>query len=67
MASVKLREGESLESAIKRFKKKVDNEGVLKVWREKQYFVKPSMIKRIKKKDAIRKAQLKDKKLVKDY
>lgn len=67
MANVKVREGESLESAIKRFKKKVDNEGILKVWRNKQYFVKPSMVNRLKKKDAIRKAQLKDRKSVKEY
>ncbi len=39
---VTLRENESLDNLIKRFKKEVDDAGILKDWREKQYFVKPS-------------------------
>jgi small subunit ribosomal protein S21 len=58
MAYVVVRENENLERAIKRFKKKVDDEGILKEYRDRQYFKKPSVVKREKKKDAIRKAQL---------
>jgi small subunit ribosomal protein S21 len=39
---VKLRENESLDSLIRRFKKEVDDAGILKEWRDRQYFVKPS-------------------------
>ena len=60
-------ENESLESAIKRFKKKVDDEGIIKTYRDRQYFVKPSAKRRAKKKDAARKEELRrnilDKKL----
>ena len=59
MAYVKVGENENLERAIKRFKKKVDDEGILKEYRERQYFKKPSVIKREKRKEAVRKAQLK--------
>lgn len=56
---VKVRDGESLESALKRFKKKIEAEGILKEWKERQYYLKPSTRKRLKKKEAIRKYQLK--------
>lgn len=55
MAHVNIREDENLESAIKKFKKKVDTESILKEWKDKQYFIKPSVRKRLKKKEAIRK------------
>lgn len=59
MAHVTVREGENLESAIKRFKKKVDNEGILKEFRDRQYYVKPSVRRRLKKKEALRKEYVK--------
>ncbi len=55
MAQVFVREGESLESAIKRFTRKVDDEKILKEWRDRQYFVKPSKQRREKVKAALRK------------
>ena len=48
-------ENESLESAIRRFKKMVDDEGIIKTYRDKQYFVKPSVTRRLKEKEAKRK------------
>lgn len=48
-------ENENLESAIRRFKKVVDEEGIIKTYREKQYFMKPSMKRRLKEKEARRK------------
>jgi len=59
MAKVMARENEPLERMIRRFKKKVDDEGIIKEFRDRQYFKKPSTIKREKKKDAIRKAFVK--------
>jgi len=59
MVMVVVRKGETLDQAIRRFKKKVDDDGVIKEFRERRYFVKPSMKKRLKRKEAIRKSQLK--------
>ena len=42
MAEVKLRDGESVSNALRRLKKAVDVEGVLKIVREKRFFEKPS-------------------------
>lgn len=42
MAYVKARGEESIESLLKRFKKKVDNEKIIKEYRDRQYFIKPS-------------------------
>jgi len=39
---VKLREGESFDGLLKRFKKEVDDSGILKEFRDRQYFMKPS-------------------------
>ena len=62
MATVILKDGDNLEAAIKRFKRKVENDGILKEYRERQYFMKPSMKKRLKNKEAIRKYKQKEKK-----
>lgn len=46
----KVRNGESIERAIKRFTKKVKKEGILDTVREKRYYEKPSVKKtRMKK------------------
>ena len=46
----KVRNGESIERAIKRFTKKVKKEGILDVVRDKMYYEKPSIRKRREKK-----------------
>lgn len=70
MANIIVREKEPLEYALKRFKKKVENEGTIKEFRERQYYKKPSEKKRQQKKEAIRKAKIKqlrqDKKTFRD-
>jgi small subunit ribosomal protein S21 len=38
-------QNESIDSALKRFKKKLENEGITKEYKEKQFFVKPSKIR----------------------
>ena len=42
MAEIKLRDGESVSNALRRLKKAVDVEGILKTVREKRFFEKPS-------------------------
>lgn len=49
MTEVKIEGNESLESALRRFNRKVQQAGVLSEYRRREYFEKPS-IKRKKKK-----------------
>lgn len=60
MAHVSVRENENIEAALRRFNKKVDEEKILKEYRERQYFQKPSTKKREKIKSAKRKAVVKE-------
>ncbi|MBE6038018.1 MAG: 30S ribosomal protein S21 [Anaerofustis stercorihominis] len=54
MSEVKVREGESLESALKRFKKKTALAGIMSEMRKREHYEKPS-VKRKKKQEAARK------------
>ena len=54
MSEVKVRDGESLESALKRFKKKTALAGIMAEIRKKEHYEKPS-VKRKKKAEAARK------------
>ena len=54
MASVNLRSGESQDSLLKRFRKKVVKSGVLTPGRRKRWFVSKSEQRRMEKKKAIR-------------
>lgn len=45
IAYVKLKDNEHLEAALKRFKRQVDKEGILREYKEKQYYTKPSLAK----------------------
>jgi len=47
---VNIRKGEPVERALRRLKKRLDREGVIRDVRAKRYFEKPSEIKRRKKK-----------------
>ena len=60
--TVEVRKG-NLEKAMRVLKKKVAKEGIIKTLKEKQYFEKPSEIKRRKKKEGIRNFKKKMKKL----
>jgi len=62
MAHVTIREGELLDTAIRRFSRKVDDEKILKEYRDRQHFMKPSMVRREAKKAAMRKQELKNRK-----
>ncbi|MDR1746134.1 MAG: 30S ribosomal protein S21 [Tannerella sp.] len=46
MIVVPLKEGESIERALKKFKRKFEKTGVVKELRNRQAFVKPSVEKR---------------------
>lgn len=48
MAEVHLREGEPLESALKRFKRKVQQEDIIKEIRRHSFYLKPGEKRRLK-------------------
>ncbi|MDA0849042.1 MAG: 30S ribosomal protein S21 [Verrucomicrobia bacterium] len=48
---VTVRKGEPMERALRRLKKRLDREGVIRDVRAKRYFEKPSQAKRRKKKE----------------
>ena len=52
MAYVKVRSGEDINRAIKRFKRKVENEGIMREIKKNRYYMKPSEAKREKRKAA---------------
>ena len=54
---VTIRDGEPVERAIKRFKRKVEQAGVIKEVRKREHFVKPSIEKKLKKRAAIARAR----------
>lgn len=54
MVYVRVREGESFESALRKFRKKVEKSGILREARRREYFEKPS-VKRKRKEIAARK------------
>ena len=59
MSKVSLYQDESLDHMLKRFKKKVEDDGIIKEYRDRQYFMKPSLKKRLKEKESKRKQQIK--------
>ena len=58
MAEVKLQEGETLENALRRFKRKCEKSGILSELKKRQHYEKPSA-KRKRKMLAARKKTLK--------
>jgi small subunit ribosomal protein S21 len=65
MATVVLRGGESQDSLLKRFRKKVVKSGVLSTVRRKRWFVSKSEQRRMEKKKAIR--RIKRRSFSRDY
>jgi len=58
MLIVQVKEGESLEKALKKFKKKFEKTGAIKELRERQKFTKPSVKNRTRKIKAIYKEKM---------
>ena len=54
MIEVTLKEGEQLEHALRRFKKKWERAGVLRELRKKAFYIKPSVVRRVEKEKTMR-------------
>jgi len=54
VVEVTIREGEPLEKALRRFKKKWERAGILRDVKKKSFYEKPSDSKRIARKKAVR-------------
>jgi small subunit ribosomal protein S21 len=61
MIIVNVKENESIDKALKRFKKKFEKTGVLKELRSRSYYEKPSVKKRSEKLKAAYRQQMVDK------
>lgn len=53
MIIVPVREGENIERALKKFKRKYEKTGVVKELRKRQQYNKPSVLKRLEMQHAI--------------
>ena len=58
MIIVPVKEGENIEKALKKFKRKFEKTGVMKELRARQQYDKPSVIKRLKMEHAVYVQQL---------
>ena len=58
MSEIRVKDNESLENALKRFKRSCDKSGVLAEVRKREHYEKPS-VKRKKKSEAARKRKYK--------
>lgn len=58
MTKIKIRHGESLEQALRRFNREVHRAGILKEVKRRERFEKPSEINRLKRKEKARKIRL---------
>ena len=58
MAEIRVKEGESLDSALRRFKRATARSGILTELRKREHYEKPS-VKRKKKSEAARKRKYK--------
>jgi len=57
VSRIVVQEGESFESALKRFKKMVQNDRVLSEVRRRRFYEKPSVIRKRKKATKLRKSR----------
>jgi len=57
VSEIILGEGDRVDWAIKAFRRKVQRSGILKDFRKKRYFVKPSLARRLKAATAKRRRQ----------
>ncbi|GAB6283771.1 MAG: 30S ribosomal protein S21 [Ignavibacterium sp.] len=54
MVGISIQENENIDKALRRFKKKYERSGVLKEYKRRTFFLKPSVKKRMEKIKAIR-------------
>lgn len=62
MATILVEDSENLEKAIKRFKRMVEKEGIIREWKKREYYEKPSTILNRKNKTLQRKLMKKNRK-----
>jgi small subunit ribosomal protein S21 len=60
LVGITVGDNESIDKALKRFKKKYERAGVLKEFKKRTFFVKPSIKKRMERIKAQRRAQRTD-------
>lgn len=58
MVGIQIGDNESIDKALRRFKKKYERSGVLKEFKKRTAFVKPSVLKRMERLKAIRRAHI---------
>lgn len=63
MARIMVDDSENLEKAIKRFKRMIEKEGIIREWKKREFYEKPSTILNRKKKALRRKLMKKKRKL----
>ena len=59
MVSVKVREGESIEEAIRRFKRECERNGIMQEIKKREFYKAPSVVKKEKLAEAKRKIRRK--------
>ena len=60
MTKVEAKEGESVDVLIRKFNKKVLSEGILNELKNREYYEKPSVVRKREKQSRERKSRLKD-------
>jgi len=58
LTKVKVGDNESLDRALRRLKKKIEREGILKILKQRKHYEKPSEIKRRQKRNSAKKKTL---------
>ena len=56
MVGINIGENEGIDKALRRFKKKYERSGILKEYKKRTFFVKPSVKKRMERMKAARRA-----------
>jgi len=60
MIIVPVKDGENIEKALKKFKRKFERTGIVKELRSRQQYNKPSVVKRLKMEHAVYVQKLRD-------
>lgn len=66
MSGIRVREGESFESAVRRFKRSCEKSGILSELRKREHYEKPSVRKK-RKMIAARKRALKKTRVIREF
>jgi len=62
ISQIMIDDNEPLEKAIKRFKRMVEKEGIIREWKKREFFEKPSTLRNRKEKAMARKLMRKNRK-----